>query len=210
MESMTFEEGHDIIKQGDPGETLFIIIEGRAMAARYFPAQKMENQALSSLDDLLRFHASTCISSLFPFAESSPVLPARITAPAAIVKIHVDASANFLCYLHRRQPVSLDETSFRPTYYGVGDYFGEVALLSDKPRAASVRATSRITLSTLDKQTFLRLLGPCEEVLTRRLGEIQRLNNTGRLLEGGVTLDGDGSPVSMAQHRLDRTRGSAD
>ncbi|KAK9473241.1 cyclic nucleotide-binding-like protein [Dipodascopsis tothii] len=40
-----------------------------------------------------------------------------------------------------------------------GDYFGELALLNDAPRAATVRATSKIRLVKLDKSGFRRLLG---------------------------------------------------
>jgi uncharacterized protein YhbP (UPF0306 family) len=41
---------------------------------------------------------------------------------------------------------------------GQGDYFGEVAILRDTPRIASVRATSRTTLLTMDRDTFRSLV----------------------------------------------------
>ena len=47
--------------------------------------------------------------------------------------------------------------------YKKGDYFGELALLDDKPRAASVAATEDVKVATLGKEGFLRLLGPVEE-----------------------------------------------
>lgn len=49
-----------------------------------------------------------------------------------------------------------------------GDYFGEVALLNDLPRQASVIATSDVDVATLDKRGFQRLLGPAVEVLRRQ------------------------------------------
>ncbi|BFZ64793.1 hypothetical protein YB2330_005946 [Saitoella coloradoensis] len=41
-----------------------------------------------------------------------------------------------------------------------GDFFGELALLNDKPRAATVVSTSRVKVATLGKRAFVRLLGP--------------------------------------------------
>ncbi|KAI0463740.1 hypothetical protein LJB42_002745 [Komagataella kurtzmanii] len=49
---------------------------------------------------------------------------------------------------------------------GKGDYFGELALLNDLPRQATVVAKSDvIKVVTLDKNGFQRLLGPAIEVL---------------------------------------------
>ncbi|CDR44283.1 CYFA0S14e01640g1_1 [Cyberlindnera fabianii] len=49
-----------------------------------------------------------------------------------------------------------------------GDYFGEVALLNDTPRQASVIATTAVEVATLGKSGFQRLLGPAVEVLKRQ------------------------------------------
>ena len=51
--------------------------------------------------------------------------------------------------------------------YKPNDYFGELALLRDEPRAASIYATSDITLAWIDRNAFKRLLGPLEEMLER-------------------------------------------
>ncbi|CCH60976.1 hypothetical protein TBLA_0D04800 [Henningerozyma blattae CBS 6284] len=45
------------------------------------------------------------------------------------------------------------------------DYFGEVALLNDLPRQATVTATEKTKVATLGKAGFQRLLGPVREVL---------------------------------------------
>mmetsp|Transcript_41211 Transcript_41211/g.66831 ORF Transcript_41211/g.66831 Transcript_41211/m.66831 type:complete len:339 (+) Transcript_41211:63-1079(+) len=50
-----------------------------------------------------------------------------------------------------------------------GDYFGEIALLTDKPRRASVVAVSDLKVVVLDKKSFIRLLGPAEDILRRNL-----------------------------------------
>lgn len=48
-----------------------------------------------------------------------------------------------------------------------GDYFGELALLNDAPRAASVVAKDKMKIATLDKDGFQRLLGPVTEIMIR-------------------------------------------
>ncbi|KAI4758920.1 camp-dependent protein kinase A regulatory subunit [Aureobasidium sp. EXF-3400] len=51
--------------------------------------------------------------------------------------------------------------------YKKGDYFGELALLDDKPRAASVVAETDIKVAMLGKNGFQRLLGPVESIMRR-------------------------------------------
>lgn len=46
-----------------------------------------------------------------------------------------------------------------------GDYFGELALIKDLPRQATVEALDNVIVATLGKSGFQRLLGPVVEVL---------------------------------------------
>lgn len=52
-------------------------------------------------------------------------------------------------------------------HYKKGDYFGELALLDDKPRAASVISKGEVKVATLGKDGFQRLLGPVEGIMRR-------------------------------------------
>ncbi|KAL4906133.1 camp-dependent protein kinase regulatory subunit [Aspergillus multicolor] len=52
-------------------------------------------------------------------------------------------------------------------FYQRGDYFGELALLDDKPRAASVRAKTEVKVAKLGRDGFKRLLGPVENIMRR-------------------------------------------
>ncbi|KHJ34616.1 putative camp-dependent protein kinase regulatory subunit [Erysiphe necator] len=54
-------------------------------------------------------------------------------------------------------------------HYQKGDYFGELALLNDAPRAASVIAKTEVKVATLGKDGFQRLLGPVASIMRRTL-----------------------------------------
>lgn len=51
--------------------------------------------------------------------------------------------------------------------YKRGDYFGELALLDDKPRAASIITSTEVKVARLGRDGFKRLLGPVEEIMRR-------------------------------------------
>ena len=53
------------------------------------------------------------------------------------------------------------------TRYKKGDYFGELALLDNKPRAASVVAKTDVKVAVVGKDGFQRLLGPVEGIMRR-------------------------------------------
>ncbi|XP_061909078.1 protein kinase, cAMP-dependent, regulatory, type II, alpha, B isoform X4 [Entelurus aequoreus] len=54
-----------------------------------------------------------------------------------------------------------------------GQYFGELALVTNKPRAASVYAVGHTKCLVIDIQAFERLLGPCKEILKRNISQYE-------------------------------------
>eukprot|EP00931_Biecheleriopsis_adriatica_P066276 TRINITY_DN40670_c0_g1_i1.p1 TRINITY_DN40670_c0_g1~~TRINITY_DN40670_c0_g1_i1.p1 ORF type:complete len:427 (-),score=134.64 TRINITY_DN40670_c0_g1_i1:10-1290(-) len=53
--------------------------------------------------------------------------------------------------------------------YGPGDYFGELAMLKDQPRAASVKVVSDTAkVLWMDRGGFTRLLGPLQDLMNER------------------------------------------
>ena len=53
--------------------------------------------------------------------------------------------------------------------YGSSDYFGERALLLSEPRAANVIAQTEVKVATIDRKSFVRLLGPLDTILQRNM-----------------------------------------
>ncbi|KAF9975474.1 hypothetical protein BGZ73_000875 [Actinomortierella ambigua] len=97
LESVYFEDGQVVVKQGDPGDSFFIIESGEATVTKC--DEKGQEYPMPGL--------------------------------------------------------------------GPGQYFGELALLNDMPRAATVRAKGRLKCATLGKRAFVRLLGPVVEIIKR-------------------------------------------
>eukprot|EP00300_Choanocystis_sp_HF-7_P027161 c32232_g1_i1.p1 GENE.c32232_g1_i1~~c32232_g1_i1.p1 ORF type:complete len:372 (-),score=105.82 c32232_g1_i1:101-1216(-) len=52
---------------------------------------------------------------------------------------------------------------------GVGGYFGEIALLTKNPRAATATCKSDCSLLELDRKTFIRCMGPLKDILKRNM-----------------------------------------
>jgi len=100
----TFADGDYIIRQGTPGETFFMLVEGTAKAVKR----------------------------------------------------------------------SADGVDVQVMSYTAGKYFGERALLTKEPRAASILATSEVQCLSLDRATFTRMLGPLDEILKRNMEEYKK------------------------------------
>jgi len=51
-----------------------------------------------------------------------------------------------------------------------GDYFGELALLRNEPRQATVIAVGAVKCLTIGREHFNQVMGPCEDILRRNMG----------------------------------------
>jgi len=58
--------------------------------------------------------------------------------------------------------------------YKPGDYFGELALLRNEPRAANVLAKTDLALLSLDREAFVRVLGPLNDLLRRNAKKYEK------------------------------------
>lgn len=55
--------------------------------------------------------------------------------------------------------------------YKAGDYFGELALLKNQPRAASIHVESdSAKVLSMSRQSFTKMLGPLQEILQKNVG----------------------------------------
>ncbi len=61
---------------------------------------------------------------------------------------------------------------------GPGNYFGEIALLCNRPRVATVVAKGTLKCVKMDRARFERVLGPIQDILKRN---IPRYNSVIRL-----------------------------
>ncbi|CAE1297534.1 PRKAR [Acanthosepion pharaonis] len=102
LEPVQFDDGQQIVRQGEPGEDFFIITEGTA----------------------------------------------------AVLQRRAD----------NEEPIEVGRL-------GPSDYFGEIALLLDRPRAATVVARGPLKCVKLDRARFERVLGPCSDILKRNISQ---------------------------------------
>ncbi|EDO48439.1 predicted protein [Nematostella vectensis] len=100
LEPTQFQDGDDVVVQGEHGDEFFIIVEGTAVV------------------------------------------------------------------LQRR---SANEDFIEVSRLGPSDYFGEIALVLNRPRAATVQARGTLKCVKLDRQRFERVLGPCIDILKRNI-----------------------------------------
>lgn len=90
----------------------------------------------------------------------------KFPAGHAIIK-EGDAADSFYILESGEADAFKDGTPESVKHYKKGDYFGELALLNDAPRAASVVSKTDVKVATLGKNAFARLLGPVEGIMRR-------------------------------------------
>lgn len=76
------------------------------------------------------------------------------------------------------EAIVTDETGNKTTVltYSPHDYFGELALLNDEKRKATIVATSDVlVVASMSKKVFKRLLGPLEDILKRNSSKYEKV-----------------------------------
>lgn len=61
--------------------------------------------------------------------------------------------------------------------YKEGDYFGELSLLHDVGRQASVKTLTQARVAYIDRESFKRMLGSMEDILKRNSERYQNIQN---------------------------------
>ena len=75
------------------------------------------------------------------------------------------------------QKPSDDEAAIEVSKLGPSDYFGEIALLFDRPRAATVKAKGPLKCVKMDRNRFERVLGPISDILKRNVAQYNSFIN---------------------------------
>ncbi|TQS32292.1 hypothetical protein Golomagni_07397, partial [Golovinomyces magnicellulatus] len=109
------------------------------------------------------------LSSLTPYERSkiADALETQKFAPGSVIITEGDPGYSFYLLESGQAQAYKGDPSNIVKQYQKGDFFGELALLNDEPRAASIVATSDVKVATLGKNAFQRLLGPVEGIMRR-------------------------------------------
>lgn len=228
MQEKLVKEGDTVIKQGEPGDFLYIIEHGDFSVFKRGPDgadnQVFAYKGIGSFGELALMYncpraatvkAATegCLWALDrktfkhilvdsnqkkrrlyeEFLENVPVLskltmPERAMVADCLVSQTFDdgdvvieqgeesTSSSKFYIIEEGEAVALQIPDGKTDPVEVGrmkrkDYFGERALLTDQPRAASVVAVGTLKVVTMDRATFERLLGECRDVMQRQIAE---------------------------------------
>lgn len=79
-----------------------------------------------------------------------------------------------------------------------GDFFGERALLTNEPRAASVQAVGEVRVAALSKDAFERLLGDVKDIMHRQLQRYKSANDVVALKMSALSVNE--APQGEAAH----------
>lgn len=109
------------------------------------------------------------LATLTPYERSkiADALETRKFASGEIIIKEGDPGLAFYLLEKGEADAYKGDTSNKVRHYNKGDFFGELALLNDAPRAASIVAATDVKVASLGKSAFQRLLGPVEGILRR-------------------------------------------
>ncbi|EOA87965.1 hypothetical protein ACJQWK_09074 [Exserohilum turcicum] len=109
------------------------------------------------------------LSTLTPYERSkiADALETKKYPPGTVIIQEGDVGESFFLLESGEAHVFKRGIDAPVNQYQKGDYFGELALLNDAPRAASVISKTEVKVATLGKNGFQRLLGPVEGIMRR-------------------------------------------
>ncbi len=110
------------------------------------------------------------------------------------VVFHADESGDIFCLIKEGQVkvtmISPEGKEIILSMLGPGDFFGEMALLDDEPRSATVIATEALELVTIWRTDFLQILSENFSIARKVLAELsKRLRNASNRIESLATMD---------------------
>lgn len=165
-----YPQGSFIIREGAAGDTFFIISHGRVQVT----ATSDEDSSPSAIEphpQKLKVKGLLLLSQQQQVDQSQSQQDAADIAPAKILR-----------------------------ELGHGDYFGEHALLKEERRSANVIAISEVEVLTLDRESFMQLIGDLSEFnLNRKPPHSSSCSELNMLSQSPDV----GSPLSRSIERYD-------
>jgi CRP/FNR family cyclic AMP-dependent transcriptional regulator len=110
------------------------------------------------------------------------------------VVFHADESGDVFCLIKEGQVkvtmISPEGKEIILSLLGPGEFFGEMALIEDEPRSATVVATEALELVTIWRSDFLQILAENFSITKKVLMEMShRLRNASNRIESLATMD---------------------
>jgi CRP-like cAMP-binding protein len=110
------------------------------------------------------------------------------------VVFYADESGDVFCLIQAGQVkvtmISPEGKEIILSLLGPGDFFGEMALLDDEPRSATVVATENLELVTIWRKDFLQILSENFDITRKVLAQIsRRLRSASSRIESLATMD---------------------
>jgi CRP-like cAMP-binding protein len=110
------------------------------------------------------------------------------------VVFYADESGDIFCLIREGQVkvtmISPEGKEIILKLLGPGDFFGEMALLDDEPRSATVVATEPLELITIWRNDFLQILAENFDITRKVLAELsRRLRSASSRIESLATMD---------------------
>jgi CRP-like cAMP-binding protein len=158
-QNLTYEhllEGDLVFEQGEPGDAFYVILEGSVgvyVDDRLIEAAETEKVVINPLK---------YITKAYKFAKKEDRRPTASVTPTAFVSNPLAAESSSksrkLGRAHTMGSVGASNDLRQVATLSKGQAFGEMALQTDQPRTATVRALNNLHLAKLDRSDYLRVI----------------------------------------------------